>query len=158
VTSSEDLVTSAGHSSIPKPADDLSDFLPDHLSNLEKVQQFSPAVLAYLGDVVYELFVRRYYLTPPKRLQIYHQQVVAQVRAESQAQHLYTLKPHLTQTELEMLRRGRNATINKPRRVDLEIYRQATSFEALIGYLYLTDPDRLAFLLSQLNLTPNTSD
>jgi ribonuclease III family protein len=158
VTSSEELAASTGHSSLPKLADDLFDFLPDNLSSLEKVQQFSPAALAYLGDVVYELYVRRFYLTPPKRLQTYHRQVVAQVRAETQAKHLHAIKPHLTQAELEMLRRGRNATSSKPRRIDLEIYRQATSFEALIGYLYLTDSDRLAHLLSQLDLTPDVTD
>jgi ribonuclease-3 family protein len=79
---------------------------------------------------------------------------VAQVRAEAQAQHLRTLTPHLTSTELEILRRGRNAATGRPKRLDAEIYQQATSLETLIGYLYLTDPQRLTLLLAQLQLEP----
>ena len=106
---------------------------------------------------MYELYIRRYYLTPPKRLQLYHHQVVAQVRAETQANHLRSLLPHLTEMELEILRRGRNATTSRPRRVEIEIYQQATSLETLIGYLYLTDPPRLAHLLAQLEFEPPAS-
>jgi ribonuclease-3 family protein len=119
-----------------------------------QIQQLSPAALAYLGDAVYELYVRRCYLMPPRRLQTYHHQVVAQVRAETQAQHLRSLAPHLTSTELEILRRGRNAATGRPKRLDPEIYQQATSLETLIGYLYLTDPQRLTHLLAQLQLDP----
>ncbi|MGI0489660.1 Mini-ribonuclease 3 [Pantanalinema rosaneae CENA516] len=116
------------------------------------LQQLSPAALAYLGDAVYELYIRQYYLVPPKRIQTYHNQVVAQVRAEQQAIHLRSLLPHLTTTELDILRRGRNAATGKPKRVDSETYQQATSLETLIGYLYLTDPQRLMVLLTQLEL------
>lgn len=119
-----------------------------------QVQQFSPAVLAYIGDAVYELHVRMSYLMPPKRLQTYHSQVVAQVRAESQANHLRSLEPHLTTAELEISRRGRNAASKRPKRVAPEIYQRATSLETLMGYLYLTDPQRLADLLAKLNLEP----
>lgn len=117
------------------------------------LQQLSPAALAYLGDAVYELYIRQYYLVPPKRIQTYHNQVVGQVRAEQQANHLRSLLPHLTTTELDILRRGRNAATGKPKRVDSETYQQATSLETLIGYLYLTDPQRLMVLLTQLELT-----
>jgi ribonuclease-3 family protein len=117
-----------------------------------QVQQLSPAALAYIGDAVYELYVRLSYLMPPKRLQAYHSQVVGQVRAESQASHLRSLKPHLTADELEISKRGRNAASNRPRKVALEIYQGATSLETLMGYLYLTDPQRLAQLLAKLNL------
>ncbi|MGA7934103.1 MAG: ribonuclease III domain-containing protein [Kovacikia sp.] len=105
-----------------------------------------------MGDAVYELYIRRYYLLPPKRLHTYHQQVVAQVRAESQAIHLRSLMPHLTSTELQVLKRGRNAATGGPRRIDPEVYQQATSLEALVGYLYLTDPERLSYLMAQLKL------
>jgi ribonuclease III family protein len=116
-----------------------------------QVQLLSPSVLAYVGDVVYELYIRTYYLMPPRRLQTYHNQVVAQVRAESQALHLRSLEPYLTPPEQEILRRGRNAASKGPKRVAPEIYQQATSLETLIGYLYLTDPKRLVELLSQLD-------
>lgn len=120
-----------------------------------KIQQVSPASLAYLGDSVYELYIRTCYLLPPKRLCDYHHQVVAQVRAESQANHLRSLKPLLTEPELEILRRGRNAATGIPRRLDPKIYQQATSLETLMGYLYLTNPQRLTQLLAHLKLDPS---
>lgn len=126
--------------------------LPLSVSSSE-IQRLAPSALAYLGDAVYELFVRRSYLLPPKRLATYHQQVVDQVRAERQAQHLRSLLPHLTATELDVLKRGRNAAYNRPKRLDPEIYQQATSLETLIGYLYLTDSSRLTELLSYLEVS-----
>ncbi|HEY9675573.1 MAG TPA: ribonuclease III domain-containing protein [Waterburya sp.] len=118
------------------------------------IQQVSPASLAYLGDAVYELYIRTWYLLPPRRLNDYHQQVVAQVRAETQANNLRSLEPYLTDPELEILRRGRNAATGSTRRVDPKIYQQATSLETLLGYLYLTDPQRLTQLLAYLDLDP----
>ena len=121
-----------------------------------KVPQLSPAALAYLGDAVYELHVRTRFLFPPKRSHAYHQQVVAHVRAEAQSSHLQLLLPHLTSVELDAIRRGRNAANGRPRRLDPEVYQQATSFETLIGYLYITDPQRLSELLGllQFDSTP----
>jgi ribonuclease III family protein len=87
-------------------------------------------------------------------LQTYHQHVVAQVRAESQAQHFRSLQIYFTEEELDILRRGRNATTGKPRRLDPETYQQATSLETLMGYLYLTNPQRLSELLNYLELDP----
>ncbi len=114
------------------------------------VQELSPNALAYLGDTVYELWVRMTYLFPPKRSQTYHQQVVSQVRAETQAKHLQTLLPDLSVEEQEMVRRGRNSALRGPKRIDPDLYQQASSLETLIGYLYLTNPDRLYELFSKL--------
>ena len=120
-----------------------------------QLQQISPTALAYLGDAVYELYVRRRYLVPPKTSQAYHRLVVAQVRAEAQALHLLELTPHLNNIEFEIVRRGRNAATGRPKRnVEPEIYQQATSLETLMGYLYLTDSQRLLQLLQKLKL-PN---
>ncbi len=115
------------------------------------IEQLSPIALAYLGDVVYELYARTRYLLPPKKIANYHNQVVEKVRAETQANDLQILQPYLTSSEKEMLRRGRNAAAGKPRRLSLQIYQQATSLETLIGYLYLTDPHRLNDLLEKLD-------
>jgi ribonuclease III family protein len=117
----------------------------------DRVPQLSPAALAYLGDAVYELHVRTRFLLPPKRSHVYHQQVVAQVRAEAQSSHLQLLLPQLTSAELDVTRRGRNAANGRPRRLDPEVYQQATSFETLIGYLYVTNPLRLSELLALLH-------
>jgi ribonuclease III family protein len=116
------------------------------------LKKLSPNSLAYLGDAVYELYVRMLYLLPPSRVAHYHHQVVAQVRAETQALHLRSLIPHLLSGELEIVRRGRNAATGRPKRLDPQIYQQATSFETLIGYLFLTDETRLTELLQILNL------
>ncbi|HBQ99980.1 MULTISPECIES: Mini-ribonuclease 3 [unclassified Roseofilum] len=116
------------------------------------LQRLSPAALAYVGDAVYELYMRTYYLMPPKKSPLYHQAVVQQVRAEQQAQYLQTLIPYLSPEELDMVRRGRNSVHRSPRRLDPQIYQQATSLETLIGYLYLSDPSRLHQLLGMLNL------
>ncbi|MEP0899920.1 ribonuclease III domain-containing protein [Nodosilinea sp. FACHB-13] len=126
---------------------------------LEQVNALSPVALAYIGDAVYELFVRGSFLLPPKRIQAFHQQVVNQVRAEQQARQVQQLLPLLTAAEQDLLRRGRNASSRGPRRVDSQIYQQSTAFEALIGYLYLTDQNRLAELLNtiELSVTPSNS-
>ena len=118
---------------------------------LSQVERLSPIALAYIGDAVFELYVRTKFLLPAKRMANYHSQVVTQVRAESQAIHLATLLPHLNDREREILRRGRNACTAKPRRLSRHTYKQATGLEALIGYLHLTDPLRLQQLLAQLD-------
>lgn len=130
--------------------------MPSFLSVTQgQLQQISPLALAYLGDAVYELYVRSRYLLPPKRSHTYHSLVVSQVRAETQALHLRSLTPHLNSIELEIVRRGRNAVTKHPKRVEPKIYQQATSLETLIGYLYLTDVERLYQLLQQLQLDTN---
>lgn len=122
------------------------------IEQVSLIQQLPPGFLAYLGDAVYELYVRTHYLLPPRRLADYHNQVVSLVRAESQAAFLERLNPYLTETEQEVVRRGRNAATGKPRRLSPELYQQATSLETLIGYLYLHNPQRLNQLLEKLNL------
>ena len=120
-------------------------------NQLIQIERLSPIALAYIGDAVFELYVRTKFLLPPRRMADYHSQVVTQVRAESQAVHLSNLLPHLRDFEREILRRGRNASKAKPRRLSRHIYQQATSFEALVGYLHLTDPQRLQELFAKLD-------
>ncbi|WP_353933213.1 ribonuclease III domain-containing protein [Okeanomitos corallinicola TIOX110] len=124
---------------------------PQSLSQAQ-VRQISPSALAYLGDAIYELYVRMFFLWPQQRPEIYHKLVVAQVRAETQALQLRLLTPHLRSNELEIIRRGRNAATGRPKRLNPEIYQQATSLETLVGYLYLTDYPRLQELLQKLHL------
>ena len=69
-----------------------------------EIRRLSPVALAYLGDAVYELFVRTRYLMPPRRIQTYHHEVVDQVRAERQAEYLQYLDPYFTPEELDALR------------------------------------------------------
>ncbi|MEA5622150.1 Mini-ribonuclease 3 [Nostoc sp. UHCC 0251] len=130
----------------------LTTTAPFQQISLSQVQQISPTALAYLGDAIYELYVRMFYLLPLQRSGIYHRLVVEQVRAETQALHLRSLIPQLKDTELEIVRRGRNAATGRPKRLNPEIYQQATSLETLIGYLYLTDYQRLTELLQMLHV------
>lgn len=128
-------------------------YMPDSINanQLTQIERLSPIALAYVGDAVFELYVRTKFLMPPKRMANYHSQVVTQVRAESQAVHLSTLVPYLVDAEKEILRRGRNASSTKPRRLARHTYQQATALEALIGYLHLTNPQRLDELLAKLD-------
>ncbi|NJN85354.1 MAG: ribonuclease III [Leptolyngbyaceae cyanobacterium SL_7_1] len=121
---------------------------PPVLLTEAQLQRLSPAALAYLGDAVYELYVRLCFLYPPKKAQLYHRQVVDHVCAESQANRLRSLESHLTPLEQEILRRGRNASSKRHKRIDPDVYQQASSLETLIGYLYLSDPQRLLQLLT----------
>jgi ribonuclease-3 family protein len=126
-----------------------SELLPEGVSR-NQLQQLSPGALAYLGDAVYELYIRMSYLLPPQRLDNYHGLVVAKVRGETQAKILKAILPCLTANELDIVRRGRNACSGRPKRLKPEIYQQATSLETLIGYLYLTDRERLSELLTNV--------
>lgn len=112
----------------------------------------SPISLAYIGDAVFELYVRSRLLIPAKRIRDYHKQVVAQVKAEQQSEYVDVLMPHLTSEELDMLRRGRNATTGRSRRAAAKHYQKATGFEALIGLLYLSDRHRMLSLLALLSI------
>lgn len=118
-----------------------------------ELRSLSPLALAYIGDAVYELFIRSRLLLPQKQVRAYHRQVVDHVRAEQQAYYLDCLRPHLTETETDILRRGRNAASSRRQRASIRDYQQATALEALIGYLYLTDPPRLMEVLNYLPLS-----
>jgi ribonuclease III family protein len=118
----------------------------------QTVQTLSPAALAYLGDAVYELYIRTQYLLPPSRIRDYHQQVVACVRAETQAAFAIALLPYLSDAEKQILKQGRNAATGQPKRLSPGVYQQATGLEALLGHLYLTDIQRLQEILGHFSL------
>lgn len=97
----------------------------------------STAVLAYIGDAVYERYVRLHVfekgILRPDRL---NTAAVRYVRAEAQARAYDRLADMLTETEASVARRGKNHKITSmPHNVDQKIYRKATGFEALIGFL-----------------------
>ncbi len=100
---------------------------------------FSPLALAFLGDSVYEQFVREKLLREANRpARQLHDAAVAKVRAEYQAAAADYLVPMLTEEETEIYKRGRNASgISVPRHASVGDYRKATGFEALFGYLQL---------------------
>lgn len=102
-------------------------------------EQMSPLVLAYIGDVVYELYVRTYLLGDGRvKVNLLHNGAVGFVKAKTQARILHTLKGKLTEVEEGIVRRGRNAkSLHIPKNADFMDYKYATAFECLLGYLYL---------------------
>lgn len=105
----------------------------------EVLRQYSPLALAYLGDGVFELYVRTYVLEQGNcQSQKLHAKSQKFVNCAAQERFLELLQPMLTEEEQEVVRRGRNAkTHSKPRSADYGTYHAATGFEALWGYLQL---------------------
>ncbi len=104
-----------------------------------KPNTYSALALAYIGDAVYEIFIRSYVMNkgnaPVNKL---HRASRELVKAETQAKMYSVIEEVLTEKELNVLRRGRNAKSNSvPKNGDLGDYRHATGVEALIGYLYI---------------------
>lgn len=96
--------------------------------------------LAYIGDCIFELRVREYFLTKgiikPQQL---HLNTVSVVRAPNQAIISHRIEDELTETELDFFRRGRNAKSgHQPPGATVGEYRRATGLEALLGYWYLS--------------------
>jgi ribonuclease-3 family protein len=107
------------------------------------VNQLSPLVWAYIGDCIYEIFIRTHLVNnsnaKPHRL---HIETIKYVKAKAQADTLAKIKECLTEKEKEIVRRGRNAENHHvAKNASVAEYSQATAFEALIGYLYLTKQD-----------------
>ncbi|MCL2170969.1 MAG: ribonuclease III [Defluviitaleaceae bacterium] len=100
---------------------------------------FSPLNLAYMGDAVYELLVRRRLLAAGNRpTGELNRLATAQVRAAAQAGNYYKILEYLTENEMAILKRGRNANPKtRAKSATVADYRNATGLEALFGYLYL---------------------
>jgi ribonuclease III family protein len=115
------------------------------------LHEYSPLVLAYIGDAVYELMVRTHIVAQGKRrMQAIHLNTVDLVRAENQARFIRQIENQLTPEERDVVRRGRNTRSSPPKNADPQAYRMSTGFEALLGYLYLQgDEERLRFLVQQ---------
>lgn len=92
--------------------------------------------LAYLGDAVFEFYVRESLVRKGGRMKTLHRAAVDKVCAHAQAGHLEKIAPLLTEEEEAVVRRARNAKQTPPRNADRAEYHLATGFEALIGYLY----------------------
>lgn len=108
-----------------------------------EIDTMSPLIWAYVGDSVYELFIRNHLVNTTKMKPHYlHVSSIQYVKAGAQATILKEIQPNLTQEEQDIVRRGRNAENHHlPKNADPEDYMYSTAFEALIGYLYLTKQD-----------------
>ena len=123
--------------------------------SLERLRSLSPVIMAYIGDAVYELYVRKLLISQgPEKISKLHKQAVSCVNASTQAKLYHYLEEHqlLTEEELAIIRRGRNAkTGQSPKNADITDYRHSTGLECLVGYLHLKgEEERLEQLLGYL--------
>ena len=117
----------------------------------KKPEEYSPLLLAYIGDAVYEVFVRTHLIKkgnlPVNEL---HRLSKRYVSAAAQSEIIDRLEDRLFEEELRIFKRGRNAKPGSvPKNANVGDYHKATGFEALVGYLYLKGEfDRLFAILS----------
>lgn len=111
------------------------------MKNETEVNLMSPLVWAYVGDSVYELFIRTHLVETTKlKPHKLHIETIKYVKAKAQADILEKLQDTLTDKEKEIVRRARNAENHHlPKNADPADYMHATAFEGLIGYLYLSE-------------------
>ena len=109
--------------------------------------------LAYLGDAVYELWVRTHLLElGHEKVKDLHRFATEYVRASTQAKLLQKLLPELNETESQVVLRGRNTKGSYPRSTDVITYRHATAFEALVGYWQMTgQTERMIWAFPQVD-------
>ncbi len=121
------------------------------MKNETEVNLMSPLVWAYVGDSVYELFIRTHLVETTKlKPHKLHIETIKYVKAKAQADILERLQEGLTDKEKEIVRRARNAENHHlPKNADPADYMHATAFEGLIGYLYLSEQkERLEEILN----------
>ena len=113
----------------------------------------SPLVLAYLGDTVYESYVREYLIRKNinKKVNDLHKSAIKYVNAKAQATVIHAIEGELTEDEERIYKRGRNQKSHtSPKNADIIDYKHATGFEAFIVFLHLSDEsDRLNYIISK---------
>lgn len=123
------------------------------------LRNYSPLTLAFLGDCVFDLIIRTVIVERGNRAaESLHKKKSAIVKAQTQAQMAEVVLERLSEEELAVYKRGRNAkSYSTAKNASVTEYRKATGFEALLGYLYLQDKeDRIIEIiktaLEQMNL------
>lgn len=117
---------------------------------IEEVNQMSPLTWAYVGDCVYELYIRTK-LVDTTKLKPHELHIKSIKYVKAQAETLKKLETILTEEEKEIVRRGRNTqTHHIAKNASMQDYMYATAFEALIGYLYLTKQDDRLFEMMKM--------
>lgn len=120
---------------------DILDFIEKREDiEIKEIETYSPLTLAYIGDAVYELIIRTLVVAKGnKQVNKLHKESSSLVKASTQADMIENIKEILTEDEEVIFKRGRNAkSFSKAKNATMSEYRQATGFEALIGYLYLS--------------------
>jgi len=127
--------------------------LKNKFSTME-AKQLNPLVLAFVGDSIYEVFIRTYLVEQNRDMLVHklHLKTISFVKAHAQSQFVKLLEEDLTEDEIYIFKRGRNTKSGTvPKNADVQEYRSATGFEALIGYLYVTEQEiRLNDILEKI--------
>ncbi len=117
--------------------------LEDEFLKIQKdkdVDLMHPLVWAYVGDAVFELYVRTMMILQGiAKVNELHLASVRYVKASAQADFLRNITAHLTEAELRIIKKGRNTKSTVPKNIEMEDYRYSTGLESLLGYLYLKD-------------------
>lgn len=116
----------------------------------QDIRSYSALALAYIGDVVYDLVIRTMVVSQANRpVNDLHRITVRYVSANAQSKIVQALLDSLTEEEQSVYRRGKNAKPHTTaKNASLSDYLKATGFEAVLGYLYLTDQmERLLYLV-----------
>ena len=121
----------------------------------QDAKQYSPLTLAYIGDAVYEVIVRTILVERGNApVNVLHKQASKLVKAEAQADAYHRIKELLTEEELSVFRRGRNAkSYTSAKNATIGDYRMATGFEALVGYWYLTGQTERMLVMVKAGMT-----
>lgn len=123
-------------------------------------KQLNPVILAYIGDVVFSLYVRLRLLPTSGQVRVIHDLGAKMVSAVMQAKAMDALTEELNEEEEAIARRGRNTKSTVPKSATVREYRQGTAFEALIGWLFLAEKEeRLEDILQRsFNIIRNEID
>ncbi len=119
------------------------------------LRNYSPLTLAFLGDCVFDLIIRTVIVERGNRApESLHKKKSAVVKAQTQAKMAESLLESLSEEELSVYKRGRNAkSYSVAKNASVSDYRRATGFEALLGYLYLQDKEDRVIELIKLALS-----
>lgn len=115
-------------------------------------RQYSPLVLAFIGDAVFDLIIKTKIVNNGNApVNVLHRNTSKYVKASAQANLFRAIEENLTDEEFSVFRRGRNAKSSSvPKNADLMDYKVATGFECLIGFLYLNNEfERIIELVSR---------
>lgn len=110
---------------------------------------------AYIGDCVFELFIRELVITKTQKQDMMHKMSTKFVNAQAQADILESIFEYLNEEELEIQKRGRNLKITINKKSNPKIHALATSFEVLVGYWYLNNKERLNEIFEKIKLNIN---
>lgn len=116
------------------------------------VKMYSPLALAYIGDSIYDLMVKKHFVIKSNmQPEKYHKVVISIVSANAQSAFIDSYMDKLTEKEQAVYKRGRNSSPHtKAKNASLENYLKATGFEAVLGYLYLSEQeDRLKEIIDE---------